>query len=259
MNSLVKKLINAIGFDIRRHPAVKNEPIRSCKTRNTIIELIGPSGIGKTTLLKMVSKHLRYPWNLSYTTDKRKISKASKKLDDLYHKILFRKISSLYEQEKEVDRFAKLSAFFIKRMLEDRHLKYSEILDNGGWFLDDGFCHSFTAEILQLLGNKECDDEAFMFLFENRNFILLNAPVDRIVDNLKNRQLNNKESGNDYMTYYGDEGIEMFLQESIKNKRKLIDHSVQYGARCYTISMVQTEREIISIVRDIEFEVITKK
>ena len=259
MNTLVKKIINALGFELHRAPTIQKEPIKSCKTQNATIELIGPSGIGKTTLRKMVSKHLKFRWNLSYTTDTRAISKSSNQLDEFYRIILYRKLISLYEQEKEVDRYAKLSAFFIKKMQQDRHLKLSGLLDKGGWFLDDGFCHNFTLEILQALEKNKLENEALNIFFKNRNFILLEAPINRIVENLKNRQINYKGSGNDLLTVYGEKGTKKFLQKSINYKRKLVEFSLQYGARFYTINIMQSDGELIRQVRNIEHDVLTKK
>jgi len=258
MNTLVKKIINALGFELHRAPTIQKEPIKSYKTQNATIELIGPSGIGKTTLRKMVSKHLKFRWNLSYTTNTRTIGNISNQLDEFYRIILYRKLISLYEQEKEVDRYAKLSAFFIKRMQQDRHLKLSGLLDKGGWFLDDGFCHNFTLEILQAMEKNELENEVLNKFFENRNFILLEAPINRIVENLKNRQVNYKGAGNDLLIVYGEKGIKQFIQKSINNKRKMVELSLQYGARFYTINMMQSDGEIIGQVRDIEHEVLTK-
>ena len=258
MKIILKKIIRTLGYELHRNSTAQNEYIKTNEAKNTIIELIGPSGIGKTTLQKMVSKSLNCRWNLSYPNSTKHIGRDSKQLDELYRIILFRKLVSLYEHEKDIDRYTEISSFFIKRIQQDRVLKMSGFLDKGGYFLDDGICHNFTSEIIQIIENNEVDNAILNKFFVNRNIIVLEAPINRIVDNLRKRQLKNKGALNDWLSVYGEHGIKEFIQHLINNIRKLEDYACQFGCSVYTIDLIQSDHELVKQVREVEYDVLSK-
>ncbi len=150
----VKKAINYLGFEL--HLVGKSNPpsIKSHKTKSLTFELMGPSGIGKTTFHRKVSENLYHRWNLRYSKHTKLKMNTFSDLDEFYRKSLLLKFYNLFREEKYFERQADVLVFFIKRAEQDRYMKLSGLLDKGGSFLDDGFCHNFIDEIIEIMEKR---------------------------------------------------------------------------------------------------------
>lgn len=255
---LLKKTAKSFGFEIQRLSRSTHELIESPKTKNIIFELMGPSGVGKTTFHSKMSNVLNFHWNMKYKPCGHINIEPKFSLDELYQRSLLLKSSNLYKRENNLERNAKLLRFFIKRAEQDHYLKYSGLLTRGGWFLDDGFCHTFHREIVEIIEKKLVPNDVLKNFFMGRRFLLLEAPINDIVENLRARQVKNKGALNDWLSELGKQRVIKFLQNEYDFRHKLLKLSTQYGTRFWTLDITVSDDEIIKLVREIESEIVAK-
>ena len=154
---------------------------------NHIVELIGPSGIGKSTFLKeqrALGGLESWP-DLISAVDTIFASTPPKKPnwlpEDLF--LLDRKLTNtLAEQFNILHRYQHLQNRY-RRLLYDVHLReYGgpyKILD------DDHVCHLFTAELVSL---AQAEPKAFKRFIQNRAFVFLRRSPKGILSNIRARE-----------------------------------------------------------------------
>lgn len=260
----IKSILTFFNIKIIREEASLNRWKKNFNTKNITIELMGPSGIGKTTLHSKVGKMLNYKWNLKYLTNIKLPKEDSFKLGNIYRISLFLKGSNLYKTEKDFKRYMNLMLFFIKNADRDHNLKSSGILNKGGAFLEDGFCHNFAEEIIEIIEKKLVPDEELYDFFEGRRFVLLEAPVNYVVENLRKRQENRKENrkddlGNDILSVFGEQNIMSHVQKDFFLKRKFLKLSSRFGARYWILNKLEEDKEVHNAFKLIESKIIGSK
>ncbi len=264
MRSYTKKIFNLLGFELRRLEST-SKILRSPITKSLTIELMGPSGVGKSTLWSDARKVLHNKWNIKYPAVTEVRLDSNNQLDELYRCCLNNISLNLFERENSIERFerensferyGRLLTYFIQRAKEDRHLKLSGLLNIAGWFLDDGFCHNFKTEIIHAIEKHRIDNDTLKFFFEGRNFVFLNATDDWMLRNLRNRQKRTPGAGNDWLSVYGETSIIEYVRWELNQTRKLVEYSTQYGAFSYEINISDINNDALSSLIDIESKII---
>lgn len=255
MKSYTKKIFNLLGFELRRLNPTSNI-IRNPVTKSLTIELIGPSGIGKSTLCSDVRKVLHHKWNINYPADTQVRFDSNNQLDEFYRCCLNNLSLNLFEREKSFERYVRFWLFMIQRAREDRHLKLSGLLNKAGWFLDDGFCHNLTTQIIHVIEHHKIDNDTLKLFFEGRNFVLLNATDDWMLSNLRNRHKRNPGVGNDWLSFYGETHIIEHMRKVFNQQRKLLEYSTQYGAFTYEINISDGYNDAVNSLIDIESKIL---
>ena len=254
MKSYTKKFFNLLGFELHRLKSTSNI-LRSANTKSLTIELMGPSGIGKSTLCSDAKNVLRHKWNIKYPEVTQVRLDSNNQLDEFYRCCINNKSLNLFERENSFERYVRLLPFFIERAKEDRHLKLSGLLNKAGCFLDDGFCHNLTTEIIHVIEHHKIDNDTLKFFFEGRNFVLLNATDDWMLRNLRNRQKRTPGAGNDWLSVYGETDMIEQVRKQFNQIKKLVEYSTKYGASSYEINISDGYNDALNSLIDIESKI----
>lgn len=211
-----------------------------------IIELIGCSGVGKTTLLDKVKDLL--PKNSVLI--KNDIFKSFKynniSIDSIpvYKFLMQAKEESINESDKWISDHQKNKArtFFMRELVKDVVLSR----DAGGHLIvdDDGICHNFARVIIRMQEKGLKDDLAF--LLKDRVIVFVDAPNGFIVNNLIERNKKNSGFINDY---YGlNDGCLDKVNKHIDTSRstiyKLKEIVTSYGVEVLEINSDDIEAPI---------------
>jgi len=255
MKSLLRNIINTAGFDIHRlRPSEKI--VSSQIIKNITIELIGPSGIGKSTILSDVSKHLQYPWNRKYPRRVHSSLKENHEIDKFYRLCLHFKALAVFEHSLNFQHYAQLLSFFSYRAIGDRNLSISGLLEKGGWLLDESFCHNFTSEINKIIEDDLIDSDTLNNFFKGRNFIVVTASTDWILRNLRDRQKKKPEALNNWLGVYDESYLIEQIQKSFEKKRKLAEYGLSYGSRSYQINLSNDKTKALDSFLEIEHKIV---
>ena len=254
----LKKTIHWCGFELHRVAKSTQPSIKSNKTKSLTFELMGPSGIGKTTFHRKISKNLNYRWNHKYSKHTKLKNSTLSDLDEFYRKSILLKSYNLFQEEKNFERQADVLTFFINRAEQDRYMKLSGLLDKGGAFLEDGFCHNFIDEIIEIIEKKLISQEVLEQFFAGRNFVFLKAPVDYVVDNLRIRQKLKRGIGNDLLSLFGEKLMGKYVQNEFVIRQRFMKLSTEYGARWWSLDINADDKENLKAIRVIESEIIAE-
>jgi len=252
-----RKIFDILGYRVKLIKKPKKVHVKNLRTRGIIFEMIGTSGIGKTTFHSKASKVLNYNWNLDYyKTNKQQSIKSNSFLDEFYLLNISLTISKFNNNERDFDQNMRLLNFMTVSAKNDRYLNLSGLLDDSGWFLDDSFCHNFTPHIVEIIEKKLISDEVLKKFFTGRKLLFLEAPVEYIIENLKKRRSELKGALNDYISIHGEERVRKFVQEKQNHCRKLAELSSQFGACSWNLDLSEGDDKNLKKIREIEAEII---
>ena len=168
----VNRVLRRFGLEIR--PVTRSEGIRtrrsSLSTKDRCIEFIGPSGVGKTTLLNELVNHLAGDWYFRRDLDVARVNQTPDRVDSKIHwRLLMGKTSRL--EEAEISGFQKLQflRYFVQVVLNDVKLSNGDL--KKGFLLDGGLCQNFARELLGL------EEKEFSFILSARALVFL-KPTD---------------------------------------------------------------------------------
>ena len=157
IHSLLKKLgyrlIKIPGKKAKSVAFVKNDDDTPSKTLVFVIEFIGPTGVGKTTLFERIKNHTAAEWyyreNLSSLNLKDREGKLS---GSLHWKILFDRLLRLDGLNLDGFHKTKLMRYLAQVMIYD--LRLHNGLSDKGFLFDEGICHNFSKELNALPGDE---------------------------------------------------------------------------------------------------------
>ena len=140
----------------------------SRQTSGKILEFIGTSGAGKTTLFNRSMTRLKNRWFFAYHMDLFKRKAPPSQVDEILMQILQKRIENINSSESFCPWHSlldlKLSVRVMHETMVVAHSAYPK-----GFAFDEGLFRHFTAEILQL------DDLCLVDLWKNRAFVYLRA------------------------------------------------------------------------------------
>jgi energy-coupling factor transporter ATP-binding protein EcfA2 len=254
LKSGISKLIKGLGYDIQKTPQVgKDKPNRS---KGQIIEMLGPSGVGKTTLYKCVLAKYHQDWHTSrqlralVALDTEGLSLDSTPLKEIYAVLLKNKAINVWDSDRSVEEKYRRLKYMIDEVAVDRIANSQDL--SKGVLSDNGLTHNFGEEIIALehkLKEKELPSiskEGMQAFFRCRSIILVTASTDYIKYNLKKRNLDLKKSGrsnnpNNYYRTIGKNYLEDYIRSIFDENKKMIEIAEKYGAGILTID-VETEK-----------------
>lgn len=164
----------------------------------TVVEMIGCSGVGKTTLLNKV-KELLPKDSVLIKNDIFKSFHFGAEVGgfaSVYETMMQIKRENISKSRKWItkEQKNKASTFFARELVKD-----SLIYKNAGDNIivdDDGLCHNFARVIIDM-HNRGMGDE-LAFLLKNRVVIFVDAPNEVVIENLIKRNEISPGSLNDY-------------------------------------------------------------
>ena len=195
-----------------------------------IIEFMGPSGIGKTTLFNEIWRYHKKKWfsknDIVLLKEKNDIDPFSI-FDDfnstLYEKLLWKKFFLTFQGDRLLKTKVSLYEFYRKQIEIDIFVSHYKLPK--GLLSDDGICGNFLEEVIYIL-LKTKENDALLYeikkFFSNRSIVYFHANPSIIIDHLKQRSIDKPNSNNDYYSFYGPD-IDSFVQNMIDKFEILIN------------------------------------
>lgn len=190
--------------------------VKKNSSTGKIIEFIGPSGVGKSTLYNETKNSLSSVWRNSKSLNKFKGNTTDEQLAEIHWKLFKSKISNV--DSINTDGLVKLSLMeHFQKMLSD-NLKIIQQENEVGIFLEEGLCHSFSRELI-VLTNAE-----LINVLGNR-FLIYVSPKD---PNIVVRQIRKRAMEGGHTVYHhvglDDQDLNRITKDSIDNFNKLTNH-----------------------------------
>lgn len=254
MKHMIRQLLRDLGYDIQKTPQVgKDKPNRS---KGHIIEMLGPSGVGKTTLYNRALVKYKKDWYTSRQLralvefDNEFIKFDSTPLKEIYSILLKNKAINVWESNRSLEEKYRRLKYMIDEVAVDR-IASSQWLSRGV-LSDNGLTHNFGEEIIALedkLEKKELTSiskEGMQAFFRFRSIISVTASTEYIKYNLKKRNLELKKTGsannpNNYYRTIGKNYLEDYILSIFEENRTMVEVAKKYGAGVLTID-VETEQ-----------------
>lgn len=222
-----------------------------------VIEFIGPSGTGKTTLLKSYQEQAVYKWNTDpWSVTLNRSALVPGMLDGFYKNLIHRKCMDLLQQKYPFRQISTLIAFSTLRLMQDQALMESDLLRVGGACFDDGMLHIFGKEILEELRTGQCDQGALSQFLDNRAIVNLQASASLITKRLKARASGSPGRESNWYEIYGDEGIDEFIRAWIRQNEALVSLCNSLNLLVLDLNMEQEERCVIRDLKEIEEKIV---
>ncbi|MCG6656350.1 hypothetical protein HOP52_00970 [Halomonas campisalis] len=227
--SLVEKVNNFLtlgGIQIHRVPTMKDLGKNVPSTAGKLVELIGPSGVGKTHLYRTLFPKIKRDWHSrsgarAYSKRQGSFTQCNVDNNPIVEVLLKWKSGNIWCRDIPLWRKVRLYDFFVQEMAADVIAK-EKLLASCGMFSDEGVTHNFTRELLQWYEMRHEDNvDALSSFLHRRLIILVDAPEDYIMSNLKRRN-SEKSSGaqNDWLSYMSErEAFEMISRSKQIKKR----------------------------------------
>ena len=176
----IKHVIACNGYALKRRELLfyylerNRAPSINQKTQGKYIELIGPTGVGKTTLLRSLKRETRESWFSFEEIEQRESAQADKLTPFQNHSSLLSKaLSSILEQKMSDFCKAKSLNWYSKIILVD--LLASDPSLPKGVMLDEGLCHNFSGQLLSL------PDKEFVEIMRTRALVYVSAKDEMTV------------------------------------------------------------------------------
>jgi hypothetical protein len=259
----LRKIFTTAGYELKKLPLQLNKIESKHRSSDKIVELIGATGVGKSTLFRNLQDDLRNDWFFKSQL-KVEITKSRDHFNLLgideqvfIDLLLQEKYKNLNDfKDMNLAKKTSLYIFFIREMEMDVFARYTPL--SKGLFSGDGLTHNFKHEILFL---KNINDSLTNFkkeclrnIFKNRSIIHLDASTEYIINNLKKRSIEDHGSGNDWYSYYGQEGITQFVKDAQCNEKKIADIAQYYGSELLYLNA----EEPLSIKKELIFNFLDK-
>lgn len=194
-----------------------------------IIEIIGPSGVGKTYFLKKIEASIKQASNWHSQTALQNINFYEVQQKDFANILINLVEKYLAHTESEYNR--KILSFLTLRIYQDRFLNQES---NQKIILDDGIVHNLTAILLkqenQILAKR---------LFSERNFILLESNTEKILQNYYNRNNESPSNLNNWCRIYNNDlcTLKNKIKQDSKNSSNLASLAEKCGATVLKIDL----------------------
>jgi hypothetical protein len=241
-NLTISISIDNIKFDLWSFEKISNE------NNYKIIEFLGPSGVGKTTLLNKLNPYLRENWAINYSyLEVKKPFHETDNIKKFYKKLIEIKAITLIRNQNIFDLPQLLSHYTIRAQRDFWMISEKKNSDTR-YISDEGLFHLFLNEIKDLIISDSLNLSVMRQILENR--IIFNCLLDgnKIIENLQQRALEIPGAVHDQIGRYGVN--DAFCQiESYKSESKIVIDFIRYlGGRVVDLDF---ERPIDYIMAEI--------
>jgi hypothetical protein len=243
----VNRLLSAFGLQLRRlprPPELSKDMERA--TRGHLVELIGPTGVGKTHFHAHLFPEIEHQWlsrrQIKPLMDEQQpfieLNGASSLLID---NLLAQKKRSIWALDLPVWRKVELVHVIMREMALDIRAR-TRVVPVAGVFSDEGITHNFKNELLHW--HEECGEndpsceEALREFLHGRSIIMLDADDETILRNLKRRhaELRGKQQ-NDLLAYWTEARILNRTRPDRRAAQNWLKLATSYGANTLMVDL----------------------
>ncbi len=185
MNTLLKKSLVLAGI----YPLVISRRVDAThaarpKTTGNIVEFLGPSGVGKSTLLEALKHHTVGEWYYRDNIPQLKLREREDNLDGALHwEMLHAKFMYMDKRSLNGFRKAKLMNYHTQVVMNDLQLRYG--MSARGFLLDEGLCHNYSREVGAL------SDADFISIMSDRALVYVKPnEISTVVKRIRQRTQN---------------------------------------------------------------------
>jgi hypothetical protein len=249
----IKVIRNLRTFGIRNFFELKQHNFRCDQfpSRGWIVETIGPSGAGKTTLYKNIWPEFKDQWFskrqirelIEYHDPIKLFELIDRKTEKLMRLLLHKRFRNLSAcEDTSISKIMKLFNFYFKEMEVDVYARYAD--GRRGLFSDGGLTHNFISEIVEIAQNEGKQDnfyeQSLFKFFKGRGIIHINASPEYIVENLKKRSIETPYALNDWYSHYGKVKIKEHVKKIGKEYEDFVSIAKIFGAQ---VLLLEADRE----------------
>lgn len=141
--------------------------------KNKIVEFVGASGIGKSTLFHLAKEKLSVQWKFSYPNVDFKGDVFDEKISKIHWNLLKNKSTNVDNLLFADLRKLQLTSYFNRVLLNN--LMMVDENNQQGFFIDEGLCHNFSKEL------QELNDDELSIILRNRFLIYVKTDDPLIV------------------------------------------------------------------------------
>lgn len=214
-----------------------------------IIEFMGPSGVGKSTLLNRLSLELGNKWkiNLAYIAVSEQFSKSIE-VENVYRLLLERKAKKLIQTEDFRDLPHLLNHYSV-RAERDLWMISRNNNENLRFINDEGLMHLYLEEMHDLIIENTIDSSDLYPIIKQRMIFNCLLDINKIIENLQKRSLEVPGAVHDQIGRYGVENTFKQIISYKSNANRLIEDIRNIGGSVVDLIL---DRPFCSILSDIK-------
>lgn len=198
-----------------------------------IIECIGPSGVGKTTLVDAFMSSCKFPWYFGYPANGSNATGNyfNRVESDVHYKhLLQRKIENFSHDRYSAPHFFDIISYFVNILRQEHNVRYHVPLSHEGVLLDEGIIHNFKDIIIPFLN----EHGHILDFLGNRVIIAFKASPDIILERLQKRAVESPHAPNNWIAL-GVDAAEIKIEESLVLQQQFLDLWTSLGGIAYTV------------------------
>lgn len=234
MKKIISKALSYAGYEIK-----KKETDIFLAPRDTfgyIVELIGASGAGKTTLFSNIKADLGSEWCCDYPTRyssplKDNVSNAD--FDEVFCALMLNKTKNVLGKPYSFRRKLQLLSFYQGRCQQELDVRERGLVDITGFFLHDGLFQTFSREVCEVAESGAARGALEDFA-RNRVIIYLECTTETLKRNLTDRSLRAPDALNNHVKNWGA-GFDSHLKNEVLTKKKLVATHRKLGGLSYHV------------------------
>ena len=214
------------------------------ETSGKILEFIGTTGIGKTTLFNKTMSKLRSRWLFAYHLGFFKRKTLRSETDEILMRVLKNRTEKIYSSTSFCPWHSLLDLkLSVRVMHETMTVAQSEFPK--GFAFDEGLFRHFPAEIVQL------GDEIPVELWKNRAFVYLQAQTpETALSRLKSRKRTTAQI--ESQRVISDDQILLRITNDQEMFRSIVDRALSFGCPVIVIDAENPHEDSIKKVLDFE-------
>jgi hypothetical protein len=171
-----------LGLEVRRRKRIEQLLPGGAHqlTATHIVEFLGPSGIGKSTIFNKSKAKLKYPWNFGYNSELYKMASCEEEIADIYRQLYWSSLQKVKSKGVNPVNETETIVNIIKRFQADLSMRC--VSYTRGFFLAEGvfaYCSASAMELNKVLLKKITVGRSFVLVLPEKTETAVERFVER--------------------------------------------------------------------------------